>query len=160
MKRVCSFLLVTVVIAGLSGCSDKQKEEAARLEREMLQKDTQAQQAPADTVEVDSMAPPMDTDMGMEQESAPMRDYMPPRPAGDGYTVQVASAPTSEYAEYLVGLYEQRGYEAYITEITFNDQTYYRVRIGNFEDRPPAEALKRELADRYSLTAWIDQIAR
>lgn len=160
MKRVCSLLLVMVVIAGLSGCSDKQKEEAARLEREMLQEDTQAQQAPADTVEVDTMAPSTDMDMPMKTTTAPKRDYMPPRPAGDGYTVQVASAPTSDYAEYLVGLYEQRGYEAYITEITYNDQTYYRVRIGNFEDRSQAEALKRELTDRYSLSSWIDQIAR
>ena len=79
-----------------------------------------------------------------------------PVPAGGGYTVQVAGCEDQAYAEYLVEKYTERGYDPYIATANVNGQTYYRVRIGSFETLGEAKALKTQLADRYSVVAWID----
>ncbi|UCE23961.1 MAG: SPOR domain-containing protein [Candidatus Zixiibacteriota bacterium] len=147
-KFVIPGLLMFLLIFGCS----KKKEEAAELEQEMLgQKDTVAEtvEAPADTMEALADA----SAVGEEVE------YMPPSaPMGSGYTVQVAGCEDRVYAEYLIDKYVQRGYEPYLTTASVAGQTYYRVRIGSFETLAEAKILKNELADRFSIDAWIDYV--
>ncbi len=133
------------------GCS-KKKEEAAELEQELLnQQDTAAEtiESPADTM-------PALADASAVPEEV---EYTPPSaPVGSGYTVQVAGCEDQAYAEYLIDTYTQRGYEPYLTSANVAGQTYYRVRIGSFETLAEAKVLKSQLADRFSIDAWIDYV--
>jgi len=143
---VVAFLLLLVF-----GCS-KKKEEAAELEKELMgQQDTVAEvtTAPADT------AGPQEAISTAPRESEPP---IPSTPAVSGYTVQVAGCEDQAYAEHLVEVYTERGYEPYLTTATVGSQTYYRVRLGSFESLSEAKALKSELKDRFSLDAWIDYV--
>lgn len=143
-------ILILLVVVLTFGCS-KKKEEAAELEKELAgAQDTMAE---VTTMPSESIPPAADV-AAVPEEPDPAYNV----PAGGGYTVQVAGCEDRAYAEYLVGKYTQRGYEPYITSATVEGQTYYRVRIGSFETLGEAKTLKAELADRYSITAWVDYI--
>ena len=147
-----TLLLVAIVF----GCS-KKKEEAAKLQEEMMGQEEMTADSMADSntfVEEDTLAEIADASAVPEEEPR----YMPKQPSGDGYTVQVAGCEDRTYAEHLVDKYLERGYEPYMTTITIEGQTYYRVRIGSFTTMSEAKALKAELADKYSLDVWIDEI--
>jgi cell division septation protein DedD len=143
-------LMALLLLFAVMGCSDEQKEEAARLEQELLDTGTAA---------VDTAAPAIEsTEMeAVVEEPEEVIPDMPARPTGEGYTVQVASCEDETYAQHLVELYTNRGYEPYVTTITHYDQLYYRVRLGNFETWSEASELKASLVDKYSVQAWIDQ---
>ena len=83
---------------------------------------------------------------------------MPGQPEGSGYTVQVASCESSDYASHLVSLYTERGYEPFVSEAVVGDQLFYRVRIGVFAGYSDAVHLQKELMDRYSLKTWVGTI--
>jgi cell division septation protein DedD len=142
-------MLALLALVVVFGCS-KKKEEAAQLEQEMLgQQDTLAATAEAT---VDSTALMADlTAVPDEDEYSVAAE-----PPGQGYTVQVAGCEDRVYAEHLVEVYSQRGYEAYVVSANVQGQTYYRVRIGAFESLAEARALETQLADRYSIDAWVD----
>ncbi len=72
-----------------------------------------------------------------------------------GFTVQTAACTDLDYAQYLLDLYRQRGYDPYITTETVDGTEYYRIRIGDFESYADAKALSREIHDKYSVDAWI-----
>ena len=160
MRLLILLVAIGLMIAATWGCSDKQK-DAARLEQEMKDLeaagDTSAQEGvageeglPASETVGDAAAIPVE----IEPEPAPM----PPAPEGEGYTVQIASCEIEEYARHLIEVYAGRGYEPYVTTITYDGQTYYRVRIGNLETLSEARVLKDELIDRYSAEPWIDRL--
>ncbi len=158
MRTISVFATVVLALALLGGCSDKQK-EAAELEQEM--RDLEAAgtatdaEATADTMATQETVADAEA---VPEETQPTPPPMPPAPEGEGYTVQVASCENQEYARHLIGVYADRGYDAYVTTITFEGETYYRVRIGNFEGASEAQALKADLADKYSITPWIDRL--
>lgn len=148
-------VLMAVLIGALVvACSDKQK-EAERLEQEMRDRE-----AAADTAlgaEMDSAAH-MEADAhAVPEEATQMPEAMPPKPAGEGYTVQVASCESQDYARHLVDLYRERGYEPFVETYSQDGQLYYRVRVGNVPTLAEARLLKAELEDRYSVNAWIDE---
>lgn len=160
MRMLRVFLIGCLTLVLVVGCSDKQK-EAARLEQEM--KDMEGAG--------DSLAATLETGIDTATSAEAVIDAsavpdepvvdpmpMPPAPEGPGYTVQVASCESENYARHLVGVHERRGYDAFVSTITYEGQTYYRVRIGNFDAYSDAKALKAELADRYSLQTWIDRL--
>jgi len=159
MRSLKIVLLSGLVICLLVGCSEKQK-DAAKLEQELqemeggsdsgIEATGQEPEGTADTPVADASAVP--------QEEQPDVISMPPAPAGDGYTVQVASCENREYAGYLVDVYFGRGYEAFVSTAMIEGQTYYRVRIGNVETYGEAKDLRLELADRYSIDPWIDRL--
>lgn len=152
MRTYKLILLFLLGVALVGGCS-KKKEEAAQLEQELTGQVDTAVQAPAETVAgPDTMAPTADA--AAMPEEAPAYHA----PAGSGYTVQVAGCEDRTYAEYLAQKYTNRGYEPYITATNVGGQTYYRVRIGSYQSLSEAKALKAELADRYSIKAWIDYV--
>jgi hypothetical protein len=150
-------LVFGIVFGFLAGCSEK-KEEAAKLEEEMMQLQTEADTGAAVATEDSLALPPAADASAIPEEEQPVADLMPPAPQGEGFTVQVASCEDPDYARYLVSLYADRGYEASVSTITYNSQTYYRVRIGNLESFSEAGVLKAELDDKYSIAAWIDRL--
>lgn len=159
MKKVNILVILVSCLLLIVGCS-KKKEEAAQLEQEVLQgqEGTVTDSALIDSSEiVDSAAMAADASAIPEEEVAP---DMPRRPAGDGYTVQVAGCESEDYARHLVDLYTERGYEPYVSEFSYDGQVYYRVRIGLYESFGPAKQLQVELSDKYSVDGWIDKVTR
>ena len=153
MKIDKALMILTVAALFASGCSDK-KNDSEKIEKEMTE-------LTAETTTVDTAVPVVDTGMMADEpeladEAAP---DMPRAPQGDGYTVQVSSATDESYAFYLVDLWTQRGYEPYVTTITYNDETHFRVRIGLFESYSKAKKLVAGLEDKFSAEAWIDQVS-
>jgi len=94
---------------------------------------------------------------GLPQTAQP-KPPMPPAPSGGGFTVQIASSDSEDYARKLVDIYTDRGYQPFVTTITYNNQTYFRVRVGNFKSVAEAKVLLAELVDRFSIQPWIDRI--
>ena len=155
--RYC--LLVAVAGSLLISCS-KKKEEAARLEQEVLNQESslviQEDSASVDT----SMVEQLDVAAVPEEELSPSTPEMPRRPAGDGFTVQVASCEDEAYARHLVEVFTNRGYEPFVSEISIDGQLYHRVRVGMFDSFNEASQLKRELEDKYTIVPWIDLVSQ
>jgi cell division septation protein DedD len=155
------WLLVVVgilMLVMLAGCSEKQK-EASRMEQEV--KDLEGGgDTSAGAAGIDSLAGAQQraNAQAVPDEAAPRRRPMPAAPAGVGYTVQVASCESEDFARHLVDVYTDRGYEPFVMTITYNDQTYYRVRLGTFPSLAEARALQSELSDRFSVQTWIDKV--
>lgn len=143
----------------LFGCA-KKKEEAAKLEQELIEQESLAMAesladagaVPPESVAVEVIA--ADVDAVPQEEPG----FVPGPPPGSGFTVQVAACENLEYARYLIELFADRGYEPYLSNTVLDGQTYHRVRVGAFEGHSEAKALMDELIDRYSVTAWIDVI--
>jgi cell division septation protein DedD len=68
-------------------------------------------------------------------------------PAG-GWAVQVSAYPSPADAATKVAELTAEGLEAYTVAAHVNGETWYRVRIGGFEDRAQAMAARQVLADR------------
>ena len=156
MKTIYMLLIIFMATLLVFGCS-KKKDEVAQLEKEMMEQVEQDSAVIADSLaRLDSIAT---AEEAMNAEAIPEeseRFVMPGKPAGSGYTVQVAGCENSDYAQYLVRKYQNRGYEPYVTTKTVEDQLYNRVRIGVFDTFSEANDLKVELNDKYSIEAWID----
>ena len=167
MQLVKTVLIASLQILLLAGCSEKQK-EASRLEQEV---GNQEESTATDTALPESVMAAVDTlaavtavaDASAIPPEAQPRiapQPMPPAPTGEGWTVQVASCESQDYARRLVSVFTRRGYQPYSTTITKGEQLYYRVRIGSFTNIAEARNLRDELIDRYSVQAWIDRTER
>jgi cell division septation protein DedD len=160
LMRIFIIITLFLSIALFISCSEESKNEAAKLEQEMTGKDSMEQIPKSDTTEKKAAGDDIwgETLKTMEPEAVPAEelDYSVPGPTGTGYTVQVASCESMDYAKYLIGLYQERGYEPFMTTAQVNGQTYYRIRIGIFGTLGEAQALKKELEDKYSINCWID----
>lgn len=153
MKLFKLMMILALSLILITSCSKKQ-EDADKLEKEMIGTldDTMADTTQViDTVEAA-------VEMVEEAPVEPTIDPMPKRPAGSGFTVQVAACEDETYARYLVDLYTTRGYEPFVSDFTVEGQKYYRVRIGVFENISEANSLMLELSDKYTLTTWVDFI--
>ena len=151
MKLFRLFMILGVSLSLIMSCSKKQ-EEADKLEKEMMEGSIDTLIDTTHIVDTVAIAAPE------EVPSGPEVDPMPKQPTGSGFTVQVASCEDETYARYLVDLYTTRGYEPFVSEFSIDGQNYYRVRIGVFENSSEAKLLKQELADKFSLSTWIDFI--
>jgi len=145
MKILKIILLIALSVFLVAGCKSKSKEADQ----------SQAIVPPVDTTpKVDSAAlQAADTMPAVEETPG-----MPPVPKGSGYAVQVASCNDEQYARYLVELWKGRGYEPFVSTITQNNANVYRVRLGLFESQAKAKSVAAELADKYSLKTWIEQV--
>ena len=151
MKYMRLLAVLCLACLVVNGCSKKQ-EEADKLEQEMMAQETAVDSAAMDTTTAEE-------EVAMDAAAVPREEPSPFVPAdieGEGYTVQVASCESLDYARHLVEVYSGRGYEPYLTQFEFEGQLYYRVRVGKFESSSEAAALKAELIDRYSVDAWVD----
>ncbi|HOP07032.1 MAG TPA: SPOR domain-containing protein [candidate division Zixibacteria bacterium] len=150
-----TIIVVFALLALTLACADK-KEEAEKLEQEMM-----AQEQPVDTTPVQEVVsdttspkPAMDYSATPEEETTYQADIV----TGTGYTVQVASCEDMTYAQYLKKKYTSRGYEAFVTTFMLDGQTYYRVRLGKFDGYSQAKALQEEVIDKYSVPAWVGNL--
>jgi len=161
MKKLRYFVIAIGLIAMTLSCSQK-KEEAAKLEQEVLDQESSQVAVTDSAVEmIDSAAlTELDARAVPEEEMEPELPSMPGQPMGSGFTVQVAGCEDEDYARHLVDVYTKRGYEPYVNEVSIDGQVYYRVRIGVFESFGVASALKSELSDKYSIEPWVDQITQ
>jgi rare lipoprotein A len=69
-------------------------------------------------------------------------------PAGGRYTVQLGAFASRERAEALRQELDREGVAAVVTEVGSPDDTYYRVRVGDYPDRSQAQEAARALAGR------------
>jgi cell division septation protein DedD len=162
MRLFTLTLLAVCVLMLAIGCSKEKKEEAAKLEMELLEQEAGDTMAGAG----DTAMPPDTAGMtsgqtdaqAVPEESEPV-EPIPEAPAGGGYTVQVAATKDMEYARELIDLYTQRGYDPFVVTAQVGGETYHRIRIGSFENRADAKLLQAELVDRFSISAWVDELA-
>lgn len=142
-----------VLLAGLvllAGCSDEQKDDAARLEQEVLNQGADA--SASDTTPVDSAVAEAEV---MDVEAVPEEEEVSYEPVGSGYAVQVASCEDSDYAQWLVKRYTNQGYTTYLTTFDHMGQTFSRVRLGPYETKEGAEQVKADMVDKFSIDPWI-----
>jgi rare lipoprotein A len=69
-------------------------------------------------------------------------------PAGGRYTVQLGAFGSRDRAEALRQELDRDGVAAVVTEVASPADTYYRVRVGDYEDRAQAQEAARALAGR------------
>jgi cell division septation protein DedD len=156
MRIKWSLLLAALAALVLAGCSEDQKKEAAKLEQELMEREAEQSEAALEPVGDTSVAEEPEMNAGaIPEEPEEDTDFMT-GPVGSGYTVQVASCESRDYAEYLAAKYTERGFTSYITTFTHNGQLYYRVRVGPFDTRAQAAEVKAKIDDKYSVSGWID----
>ena len=143
-------VIAVLALIMISGCSDEAKDDAAKLEQELM--DQGVESAVGDTAQAETT--PQD-ETPMNAQAVPREEPDISGPSGAGYALQVASCESSDYARYLVDKYVGRGYLVYLTTFDQNGQTFFRVRLGPYETREEAENLKLEIKDKYSVDAWI-----
>ncbi|MDA8100322.1 MAG: SPOR domain-containing protein [Nitrospiraceae bacterium] len=72
------------------------------------------------------------------------------------YTIQVGSYPDRAQAEEEVRGMKRRGYAAVLAATNIAGKgIWYRVRVGSFASRPPAEKLAQELKSKEGISAFI-----
>jgi hypothetical protein len=62
------------------------------------------------------------------------------------WSVQISAAPAKDIADTLVQRLTAKGYDGYLVQAEVKGQTYYRVRVGHFDAREKAEAVRQSLA--------------
>ena len=76
------------------------------------------------------------------------------------YTIQVASWPTIERAQMNQNELKKIGYDSYIEQfyIKSKEQTWWRVRVGHFNEKSKAEEVTNTLSEITGHELWIDYI--
>jgi len=64
------------------------------------------------------------------------------------WTVQISAAPAKDIADTLVQRLKANGYDGYSVQAEVQGQTYYRVRVGHFDAREQAEAMRQTLSQQ------------
>ncbi len=83
-----------------------------------------------------------------------------PRYIADAYTVQIASSTDRAFSQQIVDTFLTRGYDAYLSTVTRDNATYYRVRVGHFARPTEANQVAVEINQKYSLQSWVDKITK
>ena len=83
------------------------------------------------------------------------RSVPAPVSAQEGLVIQVLSTRDESRADRILGQLRQGGYKAFLSPVTVGTQVNYRVRIGPFKERPPAEKVAQEVNRKYKLDTWI-----
>jgi cell division septation protein DedD len=65
---------------------------------------------------------------------------------GKKWSVQISAAPAKDIADTLVQRLKAKGYDGYTVQAQVKGQTFYRVRVGNFDARDQAESVRETLA--------------
>ncbi len=69
---------------------------------------------------------------------------------GKGYTIQVASVQSAERADQILRQLTNQGYAAYTVQSQVNGKSWYRLRIGYYDQREKAQDLMKRLqAENY-----------
>jgi cell division septation protein DedD len=161
MRKFFVIASLLAILAFLSGCSKEQ--EVADLEKEV--KEAEAQDYLSDSAVVGEEVPGeadslIEKELAMTPEAAPVEEppaeEIPDYSSAGGYTVQISAGKNPEYVKYLAEKYIARGYDAFVTQTEVDGATFYRVRIGVFDNIEEARSLGAELSDKFSIDYWID----
>ena len=76
----------------------------------------------------------------------------------DRFTIQVVSKKMLKDAEIYASKLIERGYDAYIQRVIFeeNDEIFYRVRIGSYDNINSAYATAKTVSKELGMAAWVD----
>jgi cell division septation protein DedD len=159
MKKVFIPILILSLLVLFFACS--KDKDVQQLENETREAETTNMETDTTAAET-STGETMDTSeeqYAMTPETTPEEEPMG-QPTTDysgmgGFTVQVGSGTDYDNAEYLMKKYQDRGYDAFITQANIGGELVYRIRIGNYTSYSEAKALALELQDKYSAKFWI-----
>lgn len=156
MRLSTVFVICAMILALFAGCSEK-KENAEKLEQQMKQMEGQADTGTKQMTDTTAtaMQQPTHNASAVPKEEEEVPEGLPMAPASGGYTLQVAACQDSTYARHLVDLYRSRGYQPYVMMAQVGGETYYRIRLGDYDTLAEAKAAKAELKDRFSITPWL-----
>jgi len=73
----------------------------------------------------------------------------------EAYAVQLASFSVQENAEKLVSRLRDQGYKAQYVTISSGDNAFYKVTVGQLDDRDDAHALKEKLSESMQLHGFV-----
>ena len=78
----------------------------------------------------------------------------------EGWTIQVSSRSSIELARKDQIFLEEEGFDSYIQKVDFpeNNQTWFRVRVGNFTDKANAKIVQEEIQKIWKYDIWIDRV--
>jgi cell division protein FtsN len=55
----------------------------------------------------------------------------------------------------------KKGYDAYIQKVVFkSNETFYRVRIGSYDNHDSAKIAANALSEELGMTAWVDFVRK
>ncbi len=73
----------------------------------------------------------------------------------EGLVIQVLSTRDEARANRVLTQLRQGGYPAFMSPVKVGTQVNYRVRIGPYKERPPADKAAGEVNRKYKLDTWI-----
>lgn len=100
---------------------------------------------PPATSKTSSAPPPPTTQRSVPASTSPK----------EGLVIQVLSTRDEARANRILKQLREGGYEAFLSPVQVGSQVSYRVRIGPFDDRPPADRIAQEVNRKYKLDTWI-----
>ena len=76
----------------------------------------------------------------------------------DRFTIQIASKRKLNDAKRVAAKLIEAGYDAYIQKANFSEtnETWFRVRVGSYDNRQTASAVAESLSKTQKETAWVD----
>ena len=74
------------------------------------------------------------------------------------FTIQIASKRRLDDAKKVAAKLIESGYDAYIQKANFKEssETWFRVRVGSYDNRQTASAVAESLSKTQKETAWVD----
>ena len=74
------------------------------------------------------------------------------------FTIQIASKRSLDDAKKVAAKLIESGYDAYIQKANFKEssETWFRVRVGSYDNRQTASAVAESLSKTQKETAWVD----
>ena len=96
---------------------------------------------------------------GLARVSVSPLQVLPPRPAGrpSAYSLQVGAFSAEGNAVTVKSRLDEVISGAYISKVSVDGQTYYRVRVGNFDNREAARRVALRLATHGYTVVLIDE---
>ena len=76
------------------------------------------------------------------------------------FTIQVASKKRIDDAKKIAARLIDAGYDAYIQKAYFkeNNETWYRIRVGSYNDKEKAQKMATSLSNDQKEKAWVDHV--
>ena len=79
----------------------------------------------------------------------------------DRYTIQITSKKMLKDAQLFSQELIKKGYDAYIQKVIFkSNETFYRVRIGSYDNHNSAKIAANALSKDLGMTAWVDFVRK
>jgi hypothetical protein len=84
--------------------------------------------------------------IGVQAKTVPIAHSAASTNSSKKWSVQISAVPAKDTADTLIQQLKAKGYDGYLVQAEVKGQTYYRVRVGHFDAREKAEAVRQSLA--------------